>query len=53
MSQFKLLGELPSGEWRFGLVHIKDEAGVIVVIDTTGRYAPRMIVGGKLVELTA
>jgi len=53
VSRFKLIGELPKGEWQFCLVRIKDAPDVVLVVDLTGYCAPRMVIKGKLVELAA
>ena len=52
MRQFTFVGELPPGDWRFLLVVIKGSADVIVVWEKGGKHAPRMIVDGKMVEIT-
>lgn len=50
--QFTYIGTLPAGgDWRFCLVQIAGQADVIVVADMKGKWAPRMIVKGKLIEV--
>ena len=50
--EFKLIGELPEGDWQFCLVVIEKQLDVIVVVDRSGNSAPRMIVDGKLRTIT-
>lgn len=51
MRKFTLLGRLPAGDWVFGLVVIKHQPDVVLVVDRTGQNAPRMVIGDKLVEV--
>lgn len=51
MAEFKLIGELPRGDWQFCLVRIEDEADAVLVVDVMGLNNPRMVIDGKLVEI--
>lgn len=51
MRQFKCIGTLPAnGDWRFLLVRIERQSDVVLVVDHTGNYSPRMLIGEKLVD---
>jgi hypothetical protein len=49
--KFKLIGELPEGDWQFSLIRVRGEADVLVVVDLLGRHAPRMVIDGKFVVI--
>lgn len=51
MTDFKYLGTLPLGDWRFGLVKIEGKPDVLVLIDKTGFEEPRVLKGDKLVKI--
>lgn len=49
--KFNYIGELPRGEWKFGLVSIVGNTDVIVAVEKNGKEPPRMIIDGKLVNV--
>lgn len=50
---FKLIAQLPRGDWRFLLVRIQGAEDVVVVVDKTGQNEPRLIIGGEVVKVSA
>lgn len=50
-ARYKLIGELPVGDWEFCLVRVRGGTDAIVIIDKTGQNEPRMLIGAKLVRL--
>lgn len=49
--RFLPIGELPPGDWEFGLLSLVGQKDVVIVTDRTGANPPQFVYDGKLVTV--